>query len=116
MRWLLVILLTCASTAAQVNLKLTSPLLPLSWSQAIELGLGQALVLLLRAGGLSGLALVITWYAYKYFGFLELWVVTATTYIAAAAVAYFVFEEPLTWLRVGGLAMVACGVGLFFAK
>jgi drug/metabolite transporter (DMT)-like permease len=31
-------------------------------------------------------------------------------------VAYFVFQEPLTWQRIGGLVLVTCGVGLFFAK
>ena len=116
MRWLLVILLTCASVVAQANLKVTSAQLPLSWGQAMDLGAGRSLILLLRAGGLSGLSLVITWYAYKYFGFLELWVVTAASYIAALAVAYFIFSEPLTWSRIVGVALVICGVALFFTE
>jgi drug/metabolite transporter (DMT)-like permease len=116
MRWLLVLLLACSSVVAQINLKSTAPHLPLSWAQATELGLGHAALLILRAGGLSGLTLLLTWYSYKYFGFLELFVATGLTYVLAVVVSYYLFHEVLTWQRVGGVTLVACGVGLFFIK
>lgn len=116
MRWLLVLLMALASIAAQVNLKLTSSALPLSWAQAADLGLAKAFLLVLRAGLLSGLALLLTWYTYKYFGFLELFVASSVTYVLAVFVGRMVFDEPITWARLGGVALVACGVGLFFVK
>jgi hypothetical protein len=42
MRWFLAVLLACASIVAQANLKVTSSMLPASWSQAVDLGLGRA--------------------------------------------------------------------------
>ncbi|HLV68849.1 MAG TPA: hypothetical protein VKY73_23695 [Polyangiaceae bacterium] len=116
MRWFLVLLMALASVTSQVNLKLTSARLPLSYAQAVELGLGNAVTLLLRAGSLAGIALLLTWYTYKYFGFLELFVASSLTYILAVLVGRMVFEEPITWTRIGGVALVACGVGLFFVK
>lgn len=116
MRWLLVLLMAFASVAAQVNLKATSSRLPVSLAQAAELGFGRAALLVLRAGSLSGITLVITWYAYRHFGFLELWVASALTYIVAVVASYYVFDEVLTWPRIGGIGLVAAGVGLFFVK
>ena len=116
MRWVLVALMAFASVLAQVNLKVTSPLLPLSYAQAVELGLVRAALLVGRVGATSGLALLLTWYTYKYFGFLELFVASSVTYVLAVIVARGVFEEPITWSRIGGVMLVACGVGLFFVK
>jgi hypothetical protein len=116
MRWILVLLMAFASVAAQINLKVTSPRLPTSIAQAIDLGLLRAILLVLRAGSLSGITLVITWYAYKYFGFLELWVASALTYVVAVVAGHYVFAEQITWPRIGGVALVTLGVGLFFVK
>jgi multidrug transporter EmrE-like cation transporter len=116
MRWLLILLLACFSVTAQINLKVTSPLLPVNWQQAAALGVLRSGLLVVRAGAFSGMTLMTTWYSYKYFGFLELFVATGLTYILAVAVSYFWFAEPITWLRICGVAAIAGGVGLFFAK
>jgi hypothetical protein len=116
MRWFLVALMAFASVLAQVNLKVTSPHLPLSWAQAQELGLLRAALLVGRVGATSGLALLLTWYTYKYFGFLELFVASSVTYVLAVVVARGVFDEPITLPRIGGIVLVTCGVGLFFIK
>lgn len=116
MRWILVALMAFASVAAQANLKATSPRLPLSLAQASDLGLLHTLLLLLRAGSLSGITLLLTWYGYKYFGFLELFVASAVTYVLAVFVGHYAFGESITWPRAGGVALVTLGVGLFFLK
>ena len=116
MRWLLVLVIAFTSVAAQVNLKVTSPKLPLSLAQAAALGIPQSLWLVVRAGSLSGMTLLLTWYTYKYFGFIELWVASSLSYVVAFAAGYFLFGEMVTWARIGGVVLVGLGVGLFFVK
>jgi len=114
MRWVLVTVMALVSVLAQVNLKVTAPHLPTSWDAAVELGLVRAAVLVGRVGFTSGLSLLLTWYTYKYFGFLELMIASATTYVLAVFVARVFFEEPLTLARLGGVVLVTAGVTLFF--
>jgi drug/metabolite transporter (DMT)-like permease len=64
----------------------------------------------------SGTALLLTWYTYRQFGFLELFVASSLTYIFAVAASYAVFHEPITWVRIVAVALVASGVSLFFIK
>lgn len=116
MRWVLVAAMAFVSVLAQVNLKVTSPHLPLSYAQAVELGLFKAVYLVARVGLTSGMALLLTWYTYKYFGFLELFVASSVTYVLAVFVARVFLDEPLTWTRIGGCVLVSAGIGLFFVK
>jgi hypothetical protein len=116
MRWLLIAVMTCVSVLAQVNMKVTSPQLPTSYAAAVELGLFKAVLLVGRVGVTSGASLLLTWYTYKFFGFLELLVASSLTYIVAMFVARFAFEEPITWLRAVGVLLVSGGVTLFFIK
>jgi hypothetical protein len=115
-RWLLVLAMACASIAAQINLKLSSSELPVSLKSAEALGFARAAWLIARAGALSGTALLLTWYTYRQFGFLELFVASSLTYIFAVGASYFVFHEPITWLRIGAIVLVASGVSLFFIE
>jgi hypothetical protein len=108
--------MACASIAAQINLKATSSELPVSWKSAEALGLVRAAWLIGRAGVLSGTTLLLTWYTYRHFGFLELWVASSLTYVLAVFASYYVFHEPVTWIRVLAVALVAGGVSLFFVK
>jgi multidrug transporter EmrE-like cation transporter len=114
MRWILVALMAFASIAAQANLKATSPHLPMSLAQALDMGVLRSIALVLRAGSFSGLSLLLTWYCYRYFGFLELFVASAVTYVLAVIVGHYMFAEPITWPRAGGVLLVMLGVGLFF--
>jgi drug/metabolite transporter (DMT)-like permease len=108
--------MACASIAAQINLKLSSGELPVSLKSAEALGFARAAWLIGRAGALSGTALLLTWYTYRHFGFLELFVASSLTYIFAVAASYFVFHEAITWLRLVAVLLVAGGVSLFFIK
>lgn len=116
MRWLLVLAMACASIAAQINLKLSSSELPTSLKSAEALGFARAAWLIGRTGVFSGTALLLTWYTYRQFGFLELFVASSLTYIFAVAASYAVFHEPITWVRIVAVALVASGVSLFFIK
>jgi drug/metabolite transporter (DMT)-like permease len=116
MRWVLVAVMAVTSVLAQVNLKVTASQLPVSWEQAMDLGLLRAALLVMRVGATSGASLLLTWYTYKYFGFLELFIASATTYVLAVFVARGFFQEPITWARLGGVVLVTAGVTLFFVK
>ena len=113
---ILVMALACVSVLAQVNLKVTSSELPLSVGQAVALGFSRSLVLILRAGGLSGLSLLLSWYTYKYFGFLELLIASSITYVLATAVSYWGFHEPLGWNRLVSVVLITAGVSLSFVS
>jgi len=108
--------MACASVLAQVNLKLTSSELPTSLKSAEMLGFARAAWLIGRAACLSGTTLLLTWYTYRHFGFLELFVASSLTYIFAVAASYYVFDEPLSWIRIVAVLLVAGGVSLFFVK
>ncbi|HEX6765146.1 MAG TPA: hypothetical protein VF103_06700 [Polyangiaceae bacterium] len=116
MRFLFVLAMACASIAAQINLKATSSELPVSFKSAEALGFARAAWLIGRAGVLSGTTLMLTWYAYRHFGFLELWVASSLTYVFAVGASYYVFHEPITWIRVVAVLLVGAGVSLFFLK
>jgi drug/metabolite transporter (DMT)-like permease len=116
MRWVLMAVLACVAVLAQFNMKVTSPLLPTSYQQAADLGFFRAVLLVMRVGFTSGMSLLLTWYTYKYFGFLELLVASSLTYVLGVFVARFFFAEPITWARIGGVILVTGGVSLFFVK
>jgi drug/metabolite transporter (DMT)-like permease len=116
MRLVLVLLMACVSVLAQINLKLTSPQLPLTLADAWNLGLLRSVVLLSRAAFLSGMALLLTWYAYRYFEFLQLFVASSLTYLFALLAGYLIFNEPVTWTRVAAVGLVCAGTTLFFVK
>jgi drug/metabolite transporter (DMT)-like permease len=116
MRLMLVVLMACVSVLAQVNLKVTSPQLPLTFADASNLGLLRSFVLVGRAAFLSGMALLLTWYAYRYFQFLELFVASSLTYLFALLASYLIFNEPVTWTRMAAVGLVCAGTTLFFVK
>src|SRR5689334_14591849 len=115
-KFFLMILMSLLSLAAQLNLKLTAPLLPTSFSQVFNGGLGSLAILVLRAGLFSGLSLGATWVCYRKFGFLELIVAQSSFYLFAFLSSYYFFDEPLLINRIVGVFVILCGVILFNIK
>lgn len=85
------------SLLAQINLKVTSPRLPTSWNDLQLLGWYDAAILALRVGTISGLSLVLSWYAYKKFSFLEFLISTTLFYPMAGIIGYVFFREAYKW-------------------
>ncbi|MGK5086536.1 hypothetical protein WDW86_03165 [Bdellovibrionota bacterium FG-2] len=111
---LLILLASTVSILAQINLKATSPRLPLSFPALQQLGYASFAVLILRAGLFSGASLLVTWVAYKRFGFLELIVAQSVVFVFAVAASYLVFQEPVTMNKIASVAFILVGIGLFY--
>jgi len=116
LKFLLIAVSVGVSLIAQSNLKATSPQLPNNFDQLMNGNIKVQLWILSRAIFFSGLSLVISWYAYKKFGFLELMVAQSVIYFAALLVSYFVFHEPVGLNKIGAVTLISMGVALFYWK
>ena len=110
----LILLSSVVSLVAQINLKESAGQLPTSWAAATALGVGRSLWLLFRAGFFSGMSLVVTWYCYKRFEFLEFILVQAVFYIFAGAASYFYFHEVLTLQKLAAMGLIMAGIGVMY--
>jgi multidrug transporter EmrE-like cation transporter len=116
MKLFLVVLAAISAIVAQMNLKVVAPMLPSSFHQAINLGLGNSMWLFFRIAGISGISLLVAMICYRYLGFLEFLVAQALVYVFAIAVSYYFFHEPLYLNRIGAVVLILCGIGLFYIK
>ncbi len=110
---LLLLSLFC-SICAQANLKLTSGSLPTSMKGLQELGFMPFSILVARALLFSGSSLVVSWYAYRRFGFLEFGICTALLYPMVGLVGQVFFNEPFKWNHILAALMISTGVIIFY--
>ena len=110
----LILVSTSVSLIAQINLKNSSGELPTSIDAAMALGLARSAWLICRAAFFSGISLVLTWYCYKRFQFLELILVQSLSYVFFAAASYFYFHEPVTLQRTLAMGLILSGIGVMY--